>query len=258
MIYYFSATGNSKYVAERLGKAIGEEICSIEKVSGSIEFCDNEVIGLVTPTNWLGVSLLGREFLKNTTFKMAKNNYVFFVSTYGLMPGASGEDARQLFADRGIRLDASYSIHMPENFTPIFSVNNKKGIARIIEKAETKIDHVARQVKKQVKGNHTCVRLPYFMRQLMRVLLSYEQQTKRFRVEEDQCIGCAMCAQKCPVQAITMTPNTNAQKPSDQHPVWTKEKCAICLGCLHRCPTNAINYGTSKGRGQYINPKTKL
>src|SRR5574344_2025209 len=32
MIYYFSATGNSKYVAERIGKAIGEEVCSIGSI----------------------------------------------------------------------------------------------------------------------------------------------------------------------------------------------------------------------------------
>lgn len=258
MIYYFSATGNSKYVAERIGAALGEEVSSIEKMPTAIEFRDDEVVGLVAPTNWLGVSLLAREFLKNTSFSLARNNYVFYVSTFGLLPGASGEDARRLFADAGVKLDASFSIHMPENFTPIFSANYKKCIARIVEKAEGKIDRVIEQVKQRKTGNHTCVRLPYFMRQVMSVLLSYEQQTKRFRVDENLCIGCGLCAQKCPVQAISMAPNRDAQSSSGQHPVWTKEKCAICLGCLHRCPKNAINYGASAGHGQYLHPKTKV
>lgn len=258
MIYYFSATGNSKYVAERIGKALGEEVCSIERSPATIKFRDNEVIGLVAPTNWLGVSLPAREFLMKTQFTTAKNNYIFYVSTFGLLPGASGEDARRLFAARGITLNASFSIHMPENFTPIFSANHKKYIARIIEMAETRIDRVIGQVRNRVTGNHTCIRLPYIMRRIMSVLLSYEQQTKRFRVDENKCIGCALCEKKCPVQAITMVPNANAQSPTDRHPVWTKEKCAICLGCLHRCPKNAINYGASAGHGQYLNPKTTV
>lgn len=29
MIFYFSATGNSKYVAERIADATGDQICSI-------------------------------------------------------------------------------------------------------------------------------------------------------------------------------------------------------------------------------------
>ncbi|MCR5078221.1 MAG: EFR1 family ferrodoxin [Prevotella sp.] len=258
MIYFFSATGNSKYVAERLGAAIGEETCPVEQAPAAITLREGEVMGLVAPTNWLGVALLAREFLMKTQLKASPGNYIFYVSTFGLLPGASGEDARRLLAAQGIRLNASFSIHMPENFTPIFSANCKKYIARTIERAETRIDRIISQVKSRKEGNHTCVRLPYFMRQLMSVLLSYEQQTKRFRVDEQKCIGCARCATKCPVQAITMTPNAHAQKPSDQHPVWTKDKCAICLGCLHRCPANAISYGASAGHGQYLHPKTTV
>lgn len=258
MIYYFSATGNSKYVAERLAKALGEEACSIDTMPTSVVLRDNEVFGLVAPTNWLGVSLLAREFLSRLQVTKGHNNYFFYVATFGLLPGASGEDARRLLSTHGIALDASYSVHMPENFTPIFSANCKKYIARTLDKSERKIDRIAERVKAREKGNHTCVRLPYFMRQLMSVLLSYEQQTKRFRVDVDKCIGCGKCAEKCPVQAITMTANTQAQKKSDQHPVWTKDKCVVCLGCLHRCPVNAINYGGSKGHGQYLHPKTKI
>jgi len=257
MIHYFSATGNSKYVAERIGKAIGEEVCSIGKIPADITLKDNEVVGLVAPTNWLGASLLAREFMMKTHFATAQNNYFFYVATFGLLPGASGEDARRLLAGNGIALDASFSVHMPENFTPLFSVNNKKSIAKTLEKAESKIDQVIEQVKNRVKGNHTCVRLPYFMRQVMSVLLSYEQQTKRFRVDENTCIGCSLCYNTCPVQAISMKPNKDTQNRG-MHPEWTSEKCAICLGCLHRCPKNAINYGGSKGHGQYLNPNTKI
>ncbi len=80
--------------------------------------------------------------------------------------------------------------------------------------------------------------------------LNSERKTKNFYVE-DSCIGCGLCARKCPVQAIDI---------KDKKPVWTKEKCALCLRCLHHCPKFAIQYGNGKTKkhGQYRNPHTKV
>lgn len=76
-----------------------------------------------------------------------------------------------------------------------------------------------------------------------------KRRTAHFRAEES-CVGCGLCAKKCPVQAIEMR---------ERKPVWVKEKCALCLGCLHRCPKFAIQYGKNTQRhGQYKNPNVTL
>lgn len=75
------------------------------------------------------------------------------------------------------------------------------------------------------------------------------RRTSHFHVE-NSCIGCGLCAKKCPVQAIAL---------QGKKPVWIKEKCVMCLGCLHRCPKFAIQYGSkTKQHGQYTNPNVKV
>ena len=48
----------------------------------------------------------------------------------------------------------------------------------------------------------------------------------------DNCIGCTLCAQSCPVEAIAFTPH-------EKH-VIDSEKCIRCDGCFQICPEEAI------------------
>ncbi|MDO4489015.1 MAG: EFR1 family ferrodoxin [Eubacteriales bacterium] len=67
---------------------------------------------------------------------------------------------------------------------------------------------------------------------------------------ENTCIGCGLCAPKCPVDAIEMRVS---------RPVWVKDKCVMCLGCLHRCSRFAIQYGkNTKKHGQYTHPNVQV
>jgi NADH-quinone oxidoreductase subunit F len=51
-------------------------------------------------------------------------------------------------------------------------------------------------------------------------------------VINDKCIGCTICAQKCPTDAIPYTPYENHEIIQD--------KCTKCDNCFQVCPHDAV------------------
>lgn len=89
MILYFSATGNSKYVAERISKKTDEKMLSIVDCIKDKKFnFSDESIGLITPTyNWTLPSIV-KEFIGKANFEC---EYLYFIATYGEQPAVQRE-----------------------------------------------------------------------------------------------------------------------------------------------------------------------
>lgn len=247
MILYFSATGNCKYVAARLASALEQKAVSIIDCiqRGDYSFTD-DLIGIIAPTYFWGLPSIVKEFLEKAEFH---TDYLFFLSTYGTTPGASDSIARK--AIRGRSIDAFYSVRTVDTWTPIFDLSTPKKAAAFTRTTEAEIDEVIHRISKRHTNRHMSPRTPAFLAEWFAQPLynGKMRRTERFCVEEG-CIGCGLCAKKCPVQAIEMR---------EGKPVWVKEKCALCLGCLHRCPRFSIQYGrNTKKHGQYTNPNVTI
>lgn len=235
MIFYFSGTGNCKYVAERIATSQNDKAVSIETMmeKPSCKLGKNEVFGMVSPTYCWELPVNVKEFLENINVEKSGNNYMFCVTTYGTLSGANGAQAQHIFKKKGLRFDALYSVIMPDNWTPVFDLSNPEKVAKTNEKAEKQLEKVIGMIGQRNTGNHMNRNIPYVVRCVADISYQNMRKTSHFTVE-DSCIGCGLCAKKCPANAIGMR---------DEKPVWVKDKCIMCLRCLHHCPKFSIQYG---------------
>lgn len=253
MIFYFSATGNNKYLAERIASATGDELVSITECvkSGRYGFAaqQGETVGFVTPTYFWGLPSIVRDFLEKLTLSCEENSYVYHVLTFGSSTGSAHRDTAKLLAAKRLSLQGRFAVRMVDTWTPMFDCSDAEKNRRGTEAAEPEIDKVIEQIQAKAVGDFNRHKGFALISAIVQKEYEVKRATKYFSVQ-GSCIGCGLCARQCPMEAITI---------KDGKPVWVKEKCTLCLGCLHRCPKFAIQYaGKTAGRGQFVNLNTKL
>ena len=218
MIFYFTGTGNSLYVARKLA-APGETVRSItealEQDDLHVDLADGEALGFVFPVYFYTVS----DPVLNLVRKMTVSNasYVYAVIVCGASIGPAGGFLRDELRRNGLTLS---------RVDPLIAVIR----SAIDNRQPSSISGSAAAGKAMLASYHVCM------------------GTGKFRVT-DNCTGCGLCSTICPAHAIEM---------KDGRPVWTKKKCLKCCGCINRCPVSAIQYGRrTESRGRYVNPVLK-
>ncbi|MCW6700827.1 flavodoxin domain-containing protein [Anaerococcus sp. NML200537] len=134
MILYFSATGNSEYIARNLAVELDNlaiDLFTYIKEGKSGIFDSDEPFVLVSPTYSWRLPRFLSEFLTTCTFKGSRDFYV--VMDYGDSCGNAYKYIEKDMDKLGLNFMGLYSIKMPENCIMLFDLDsddlNKKIIA---------------------------------------------------------------------------------------------------------------------------------
>lgn len=239
MIYYFSGTGNSAWVAEELARKTDDQAMDLAPLmkDGPIAVFagGNARIGIVFPVYAWGTPLLVERFCKAVTVQ--PDAYAFAVCTCGGGPGKSMKRLRRFFPWQG-----AWSLTMPGNYIVGYDADPPELQQQLIAAAQDKIPQIAEAILANsrvydVKEGSIAGLKTTFVRPLFN---AFARRTRPFYAT-NACNGCGLCARICPIGAIRL---------ENGKPQWIHKHCTQCLGCINRCPQEAIQFGAQTAARQ--------
>ena len=252
MIFYFSGTGNSEYVAQQLAEALGERLIGMAQAinSGEMRYTlgEGEAVGWVFPTYSWGPAPIAVTFARKVEIEgFASHTYSFMVTTCGDDIALSAQIWRSELVQRGMHCSMAMSVQMPNNYIllPGFDVDSKHLEEKKRRAAVPRIAQVVAAIENRstcddvVKGS-----MPWLKSKVVYPLFrNYAMSDKGFASQVDVCNHCGLCVKVCP--------NANIKMSAEGNPQW-QGNCAMCLSCIHRCPVRAIQYGNqTQKKGRY-------
>ncbi len=248
MIIYFTGTGNSLFLANRLAEALNEKtadaVCYISNGSSPVFHSETPYI-FVCPTYAWRVPHIFEEWIRKCTFK--GNRKAYYVLNCGSDIGAAEKYAKKLSEDMHFTHMGMAEIVMPENYIAVFSAPDEKETAEILNKARTAVDFLAEKIKKQEPFETVGINtLGHLCSGIVNgVFYKLIVGAKKFYAT-NECISCGKCVENCMLHNIYL---------KDGKPVWGQE-CTHCMACICKCPVEAIEYGKhTEGLRRYVCPE---
>ena len=233
-IFYFSSTGNSLYIAKRIGASFSESVFFIPHYQGGFDQFQDIVI--VSPVYSFGLPKHVYDFL----ITLPKTPAVYVVLNYGGMMGGADYYTYQLAKTHEVNIRAVYAVKMPENFTLTFSTPQLYN-RMILKSAEKKTERLIDRIKN--KQEHLPSKKKTNEAAYEKNKANWHLLAADFSVK-DNCTKCKKCIRICPVENIAIV----------EDKIRFSDKCVACLGCYHRCPQKAIVYKNKHKKDRYINP----
>lgn len=247
MIVFFSATGNTKFVAQELARLLDDEVLDltprIRKGDCSDIHSDKPLV-VCSPVHVSGLPKFYADYLRKVTFTGSSDVYGVF--TNAGYSGIAGAQVKSIFRAKGKRYRGFAEFKFPGiHITSITHkpISDEEVEARIRTSAK-RVPSVAQVIQRgeDFKNKRIWLAEVALTTALAPFLRFVGMGTRGFWATE-QCIACGKCEKVCPVTAIQMR---------DGKPVWTTAHCAHCMACVHNCPVAAIEYGKrTQGKRRY-------
>lgn len=222
LVFYFTATGNSLYVA----RALSVEPISIPQAlkNGDLDFEADE-IGIVFPDYAASAPLMVREFIEKASLKA---QYIFSIITFGNYAANVADWWNDFCKQKNVTNNYINTLLMVDNYLPVFDMSeqmkidkkipeNLSAIKADINNRRQFISHV--DIDEQMQGLINHLQEEHFPMEAERLL----------SLNASACVGCGICSTVCPHGNFRITDKASFSG-----------SCEYCLACLHSCPQKAL------------------
>ncbi|MBI4856629.1 MAG: 4Fe-4S binding protein [Acetobacterium woodii] len=246
VIYYFSGTGNTWWVATRIAEMLQEskiqvscysiETLMIEDVLTHVSEADHIILGFPVYGSTAPRPMM--DFIH--TFPLSNGQQT--ISIFATQAMASGDTAwtiGQRFEQKAYTVQQTRHFRMMNNLhLPQFKFyppKNDQRLDRLLAKTLPRVAGFVREIvaeKKHLTGNNP---LGHFLGGLQRRHIDtvIAKASHEFRISRKRCILCGKCQRICPTGNIMQR----------QNDLFFSDGCALCLRCYSQCPTAAILLG---------------
>jgi len=237
MVLYFSATGNTAFIAKEIARRLGDTCLNLLdriRTGDYSEIHSEKPFIICAPVYVCEMPRFLSNYLKKQTFTGNRN--VYFIFTSGGYCGISGVLAKSMFKKKNMNYMGHAEFRMPRNYvvSNAYPMLSEEEICERLTNAYILLDPVASDIRdgRMLSARHvylfeTLITLPFNP-----VWSRFKYRTKDFFTTE-KCISCGKCVSLCPLSNISL---------SEGKPVWGN-RCSHCMACIGNCPTEAIEYG---------------
>ena len=224
MVFYFTATGNSLYVA----KQFSDTPISIPQIMrGKRRRFSDDTIGIVCPVFAGQPPKMVVKFLEESEFEA---EYLYIILTYGHDESDSPEFTAQLAEKYGVFVDYIAAIKMVDNYLPVFDMEEETALEKNVEEqVKIAVQAVAERKRGVPEATKEQRKLHARVAKMNRLAPAFNNGSQ-IKVKEG-CIGCGICEKVCPVGNFYVE---NGQAKRKQ------KTCEFCLACVQNCPQKAI------------------
>lgn len=229
MIFYFTGTGNSGYVANEIAKVNDDRVISISKLineKSNLEFNlkDDEIIGFIFPIYAWAAPKKVIDFIRKVKFNNYKNNYIFSIATCGANIGNAINIIEKEIDKKGMKLASGFSLVMPNNYMIAGDVDSKDIERKKLEEAKIEIDKINKIIKERKNKIFELEKgfAPGILSNIINPLFNkFGINVNKF-YSTDDCISCGLCEKVCNSNIITLV---------EGKPKW-EGKCCQCVAFL--------------------------
>ncbi len=251
MILYFSATGNTQFLATELAEKLGDDcidLLSRIKNNDLSEIRSDRPFIILTPVYVCEMPRFLSKYFRKV--KLTGDRRVYFIANSAGYGGITGYLAKKLFRRKGMQFMGYSEVVMPRNyFIGHYPPQTRDEIQSRLINACRQTDEIAQTIK---SGGKLRARYVFMFEKLITIPFNpvwskYKMPAKDF-FANSKCIGCGKCERLCPLNNISIV---------GKKPKWG-DNCTHCMACIGNCPAEAIEYGNiSREKGRYSFQKYK-